>query len=209
MGGLRLSLSLKISLPFTIILGLDSRILNQKFVLLALKEGSSRSQTLILFSIKNCKSSANIQSRMRLASKFTAYSLGPAITCFGSEKLLENVQQHVWIERWITGDGIHCGCHGKILTDSKFELQVGSKVPQPYQNTYLESGVSFLQCHIETWNRQEHSGKTSFYSMDIDGEDPNDAYCTFDALMNRVHSVVGCSCDHSISSVSSFSLPVY
>ncbi|KAI3754888.1 hypothetical protein L1987_54680 [Smallanthus sonchifolius] len=80
-------------------------------------------------------------------------------------------------EGWITEDGIHCDCCSKIITVLRFELHAGSKLGHPFQNIFIESGKSLMQCQIDGWNKQQESERKGFHAVDIDGDDPNDDTC--------------------------------
>lgn len=82
------------------------------------------------------------------------------------------------LEGWITRDGIKCSCCNKILAVPKFEIHAGSILSHPYQNIFVEeTGVSLSECLLDAWKKQDESERQGFYTVDIDGDDPNDDTC--------------------------------
>lgn len=82
------------------------------------------------------------------------------------------------LEGWIMRDGIKCCCCSKIFAVSKFEIHAGSKLSSPYQNIFVEeTGASLCQCLLDAWKKQDDAERQGYYTVDIDGDDPNDDTC--------------------------------
>ncbi|KAF4370153.1 hypothetical protein F8388_007294 [Cannabis sativa] len=95
----------------------------------------------------------------------------------GKVHCLNRRKTHVLLEGQITRNGILCDCCRKTLTISEFESHAGSNLCEPYNNIFLESGPSLLECLLDSWNKQLQSECKGFLDVDVNGEDPNDDTC--------------------------------
>ncbi|XP_021843068.2 uncharacterized protein [Spinacia oleracea] len=100
-----------------------------------------------------------------------------SVTLNGKVHYKECQKAESGFEGSITRDGILCSCCKKIISVSEFENHAGSKVCQPYENLYVESGSSLLQCLLDSWNKQEETGRLGFHDVNVNVEDPNDDTC--------------------------------
>ncbi|XP_068649697.1 uncharacterized protein [Aristolochia californica] len=95
----------------------------------------------------------------------------------GKVQYMNKRRTRAMLDGWVTREGIHCSCCSKILTVSKFEIHAGSKLRQPFQNIFVETGVSLLQCQLEAWDLQEEAEQKAFHFVETDGDDPYDDTC--------------------------------
>ncbi|WCJ21549.1 Acyl-CoA N-acyltransferase with RING/FYVE/PHD-type zinc finger protein [Euphorbia peplus] len=73
--------------------------------------------------------------------------------------------------------GVQCDCCSETYTIEEFEAHAGGKSCQPFENIFLETGSSLLQCQLDSWNKQDEPSKKGFHFIDINHEDPNDDTC--------------------------------
>ncbi|KAI3749395.1 hypothetical protein L2E82_20006 [Cichorium intybus] len=80
-------------------------------------------------------------------------------------------------EGTITNNGILCSCCKESMSISEFVGHSGGKVNKGFDNIYLESGVTFRKCLLDSWKKEEESGTIRFNLVDVEGDDPNDDTC--------------------------------
>ncbi|XP_071938048.1 uncharacterized protein [Coffea arabica] len=100
------------------------------------------------------------------------------------------------LEGRITSEGISCDCCGKVVTCADFKSHAGSSLGQAYENIFLESGHSLLQCIRESWSKQEKTDNIGFHQVNVDvaaGDDPHDDTCNICADGGELTCCDGCS----------------
>ncbi|KAK9137346.1 hypothetical protein Sjap_007940 [Stephania japonica] len=95
----------------------------------------------------------------------------------GNVKYMNKRRTRAMAKGQIMREGILCGCCSKTLTVLEFEVHAGSKLHQPFENIFIESGATLLECLLDTWNKIEESKDDGFRYIDKNDDDPNDDTC--------------------------------
>eukprot|EP01018_Ginkgo_biloba_P016757 Gb_41247 [translate_table: standard] len=125
-------------------------------------------------------SKGNDHDRFSATSKRTVLSWLIDVGAVCENEMVQYINEKdntIMINGWLTRDGILCKCCNRILTTSDFESHAGSKLLQPNGNIFLASGKSLTQCQMQAWVEQTKSRKTGMCIVEVDEVDQNDDTC--------------------------------
>ncbi|OEL34731.1 Increased DNA methylation 1, partial [Dichanthelium oligosanthes] len=93
-------------------------------------------------------------------------------------KCMDESHSKVLLEGIVTRDGINCSCCSKVLAVLEFVAHAGGEVKKPYRNIVVDGlDIDLLHCLTNAWNKQSDSERQDFFSISIEGDDPNDDTC--------------------------------
>ncbi|GFP89793.1 autoimmune regulator [Phtheirospermum japonicum] len=95
----------------------------------------------------------------------------------GKVKCKKGRGRKILLEGKVTKEGICCDCCDKTYGIREFEAHAGGTIGNPFEDVYLDSGVSILQCLEDSWKKHVKNDNIEFVHVDVEGDDPNDDTC--------------------------------
>ncbi|KAL3641272.1 hypothetical protein CASFOL_016240 [Castilleja foliolosa] len=95
----------------------------------------------------------------------------------GKVKCKKGRDSKILLEGKVTKEGICCDCCDKTYGIREFEAHAGGTIGNPFENVYLDSGVSLFQSLEDSWKKHVKNDNIGFVHVDVEGDDPNDDTC--------------------------------
>ncbi|KAK6114841.1 hypothetical protein DH2020_007110 [Rehmannia glutinosa] len=95
----------------------------------------------------------------------------------------------ILLEGRIVKEGICCDCCNITHRIRDFESHAESTPGKPYENIYLDSGISLFQCLVDSWKKHAENDSIGFVCVDVEGDDPNDDTCNVCGDGVHVHCI--------------------
>ncbi|PIA28101.1 hypothetical protein AQUCO_07200018v1 [Aquilegia coerulea] len=122
----------------------------------------------------DCKEKFSVETKVTILSWLI--DMGTVVE---NEKVVYNKKngKGKMLKGCVTRGGIRCNCCKKVFSLLEFEAHAGSNLHQAWNNTYLTSGKSLMQCQSEAWDQEKKQKEIGLKIVGASDTDCSDDMC--------------------------------